>query len=57
MIDDPRVNFAVSMSGSRFGIDRLGSEGPNTDGGTTCSTPTQRGKPIAIAVKSSNSCG
>lgn len=57
MIDDPRVNFAVSMSGSRFGIDRLGSEGPNTDGGTACSTPTRRGKPIAIAVKSSNSCG
>ena len=92
MLEDPRLNFAISTRGSKSGIDHLGfhtdpqgiawehfhtlgnipvfSEGQATDAASACCTPTAttvaepsaccapapRGKPIGIAVKSSNSC-
>ncbi len=117
MLDDPRVNFAISTRSSQTGIDHLGfqtddldeladlkaraegagmallaegettccyarsekhwltdpqgiawehfhtlgnipvfSESSRSEAATTCCTPTPRGKPIGIAVKSSNPC-
>jgi catechol 2,3-dioxygenase-like lactoylglutathione lyase family enzyme len=43
MLDDPRVNFAISTRGGDPGVDHLGAP----------STP--RGKPVGIPVKSSSS--
>jgi len=117
MLDDPRINFAISTRGSKPGIDHLGfqtddpeelaalkaraeaadmalldegnttccyarsekhwvtdpqgiawehfhtlgnipvfSEGSKTDAAAACCTPTTRGKPIGIPVKSQSSC-
>ena len=117
MLEDPRVNFAISTRGSKAGIDHLGfqtddpeelaalkaraeaadmamldegqttccyarsekhwvtdpqgiawehfhtlgdipvfSQGGQGEAAAACCTPAPRGKPIGIAVKSSNSC-
>jgi catechol-2,3-dioxygenase len=117
MLEDPRINFAISTRGSKAGIDHLGfqtddaeelaalkaraeaadmalldegqttccyarsekhwvtdpqgiawehfhtlgdipvfSEAPKAEAAPACCTPPPRGKPIGIAVKSSNSC-